>query len=286
MKKIIGILFIVLIIATGCFKRDQMEDINIITTIYPIEYVTDRLYGESSNITSIYPRGSDIDKYTLTKKQIKDYSEKDLFIYSGESSEREYATSMLNQNNNLKIIDASYGLEATYSDSDIWLDPSNILMISQNIKTELEEYITSTYIIDEINEKYNSLKVDISGLDTEFKTTADNALDSRIIVADESLNFLRKYGFTVINLTTAGKRAETNIALAESLIKTKKLNYVFVNENTLDSDIALSLVTNYKAKTMTFKLLSTISEDDLDNNEDYLSLMHANINLLKEETYK
>ena len=39
---------------TGCFKRDDMEGINIITTIYPIEYVEKRLYGENSNISSIF----------------------------------------------------------------------------------------------------------------------------------------------------------------------------------------------------------------------------------------
>ena len=38
-KILLSILVIVTILTTGCFfKRDEMEDINIITTIYPIEY--------------------------------------------------------------------------------------------------------------------------------------------------------------------------------------------------------------------------------------------------------
>ena len=51
MKKTIITLFtitITLSCLTGCFKRDKMEDINIATTIYPIEYVTNRLYGNNS----------------------------------------------------------------------------------------------------------------------------------------------------------------------------------------------------------------------------------------------
>ena len=87
-----------------------MEDINIITTIYPIEYVTKRLYGDSSSITSIYPRGIIVEDNKFTSKQLKDFSTNDLFIYNGESNEKEYATKMLNINKNLKIIDPHMGL--------------------------------------------------------------------------------------------------------------------------------------------------------------------------------
>ena len=49
MKKIIFVFFIVVITfsMTGCLKNDKMEDIDIITTIYPIQYVTERLYGSN-----------------------------------------------------------------------------------------------------------------------------------------------------------------------------------------------------------------------------------------------
>ena len=44
--KILGITTLSLIL-TGClFKRDTMEDIDIYTTIYPINYLTNYLYGD------------------------------------------------------------------------------------------------------------------------------------------------------------------------------------------------------------------------------------------------
>ena len=48
---------------SGCslFKRDSMENINIITTIYPLEYAINYLYGESSVVNSIYPDGINVD---------------------------------------------------------------------------------------------------------------------------------------------------------------------------------------------------------------------------------
>lgn len=286
MKKIISIVLLSCILLTGCIKRDDMEGINIITTIYPIEYVTKRLYGENSNISSIYPRSTNIYEYEITDKQLKDFSSYDLFIYNGESNERTYATSMLNINKNLKIIDASYGLDVINADSDIWLNPSNILMIAQNIKQELSEYIDSPYIKKEIENNYELLKVDISELENELKKTADNSKYKRIISYDESLLFLEKYGFEVINLTDKNKNKDNNIELAKLLLSQNKLTYVFVTENENESNLLTELKNNYSAKIETFKIMTTITENDISNNEDYLSIMKSNISKLKEETYK
>ncbi len=287
MKKIITILItiIILIGTTGCIKRDKMEDINIITTIYPLEYVINRLYGESSDITSIYPRGITINEYEFTNKQFEDFSKQDLFIYNGKSDEREYATTMLNMNNDLKIIDASYGIDIINKNTDIWLNPSNILMIAQNIRNELKELITNPYIIKEINNQYDLLKVDISELDTEYKKTADNSSDKRIISSDETLKFLEKYGFTVINLTENKEIKQNNLELAKSLLKNKELEYIFICNN-VSSDTINNLTKSYNAKIINFKTAEIITEKDIENNEDYLSIMHNNIELLKQETYQ
>ncbi len=83
MKKIISLLCLVsCFLLTGCIKRDSMEDINIYTSVYPIEYITNRLYGENSKINSIYPDGIIYSMYSLNDKQIKDFSNSDLFIFN------------------------------------------------------------------------------------------------------------------------------------------------------------------------------------------------------------
>lgn len=289
MKKFIILITFTLIVTsllTGCLKKDKMEDIDIITTIYPIEYVANRLYKDQSTVESIYPRGSVTSSYKITEKQFRDYSQYDLFIYNGESSEREYATKMLNYNKNLKIIDAAYGIDATYSGSDIWLNPSNILMLGQNIKTELNGYISNPYLAEELEDKYTLLKVDITELETEIKKASDNSISNTIVVADESLNFLKKYGFNVINLTDNGKEKVNNIDAAKSLIYSGDIDYIFVMENSKEHEVVETLKLSYNIKTLTFRTISTITEEDVENNDDYLSIMHSNIDLLKKETYK
>jgi len=167
-KKCALLLVLVVLLTTGCIKKDKMEDISIVTTNYPIEYVTNRLYGKNATVKSIYPKVVSFSNYKITNKQLKDFSENDLFIYDGETDERKYATSMLNYNRNLKIIDAAYGLDSTYSYSDIWLNPSNILMIAQNIRNELKGFISNPYMIEELNNQYDLFKIDITEIETEL----------------------------------------------------------------------------------------------------------------------
>lgn len=289
MKKVLVYIFVLIIVlscTTACLKRDKMENINIITTLYPIEYVTNRLYGDYAKIKSIYPRDSAYITYKMTNKQLKDYSEYDLFIYNGESNERDYATKMLNYNKKLKIIDAAYGLDANYKYSDIWLNPSNVLMIGQNIKNELIDYISDPYLIKDIENKYTLLKVDITEMETEFKKTSENAVNKKIVVNDESLNFLKKYGFEVINLTENGKEKQNNISIARELYKTKKLSYIFVMDHSEKTKSISDLIQECKIEELKFRTLDTLSEKDEKSNDDYLSIMHNNISLLQKETYK
>ena len=76
------ILFITAVFATTGCKQDDMDDIRILVTNYPNEYITEKLYGDHSSITAVYPDGVDTDKYKISNKQKEDFSQYDLFIYS------------------------------------------------------------------------------------------------------------------------------------------------------------------------------------------------------------
>lgn len=287
MKKylFIAICFLSLFILTGCFKRYDMENINIVTTNYPIEYITNKLYGDNSEVFNMYPAGVSQDDYKLTDKQLKDYSKNDLLIYNGaKSTTRDYAKTMLNLNKNLKIIDASYGIDSYNTYSDVWLNPSNFLMLAQNVKNELKSYISNKFVKEDIDERYESLKVDVAALESSLKVVADNSVDKRIVCIDETMNFLSKYGFEVINLTKDSKEDVENVDKALDLYNNGSLSYVFVPEYYSGSDL-LDRIKDAKAEVITFRSLETIKEEDLNKNEDFLSLMHENISLISKETY-
>lgn len=286
MKKlftIFSILFIS-IISTGCFKRDSLEDITIYTTTYPVEYITNYLYGEHSKVNSIYPNGTDINKYSLTAKQIKDYSEMDMYIFSGLTNEKDYVNPLFKHNKDLMIIDASQSMSYTYNANELWLDPSNFLMLSLNIKNGLNEYITNHYLKKEINDNYENLKLEISNIDAKFSLMSESTDNKTIVFDNNTFKFLEKYGFNIISLdeTTV---TEKNISDVTNMIKNNQISYIF----TTDLDNLNKAVTNIKQNTnvqvIELHTLSNLTDDDRSNKSDYISLMNENINLLKNELY-
>ena len=49
-----------------------MEDISIITTNYPNEYIISSLYGKHATISSVYPDGVNTKTYKITNKRKED----------------------------------------------------------------------------------------------------------------------------------------------------------------------------------------------------------------------
>ena len=287
MKKII-IVFITLFFISGCslFKRDEMENISIITTNYTLEYVVDYLYGDNSLVSSIYPDGVDIDNYTFTEKQIKDYSKKDLFVYMGVTSDSDQAVTFLNNNNKIKIIDATYGMNYKYTADELWLNPSNLLMITQNIKNGLGEYITSTYLLKNIDSLYDELKVKLSNLDAEYKTSIENAPEKTIVVNSDNLLFLEKYDLNVISLDENNTNYERNLALFKSYLKQETIKYLYIYENAPLTEEVKQTVEDNSVETLDIKNLKNITDEERDQNEDYFTIMYNNLEEIKKELYK
>lgn len=287
MKKIITIIICTIIIITtsGCLKRDTMEDIHIYTSAYPIEYITNKLYGKNATIESIYPNGIIVNKYSLTDKQLQDYSNCDLFIFNGLSNEKNYIRPMLNYNKNLKIIDASSSIEYNNRIEEMWLDPANFLMIAQNIKQGFKEYITNKYVIKEIEDNYEDLKVSISKIDATAQLMIQNADSKTIVVASDLLKYLEKYNLEVISLERTDNSADKNFETVKQMIKNGKLKNIYTLKYEDVNDEINELIKDTKVKLVEFHTLSNLDDTEKKNGKDYMSIMNENIELLKQQLY-
>ena len=277
---VLGALFL-----SGCDAINNMENITIYTSSYPIEFVTKELYGEHSKVYNMYPQGIDLNEYKLTDKQISDYANSDLIIYNGLSDEQKYIVKMINKNNKLKIIDATSKIEYTSSIDEIWINPSNLLKIAKNTKDGLDEYINSSLIKDEINDNYEDLKVEISSIDADLKEMVENAADKTIVTSSNKLNFLTKYGLNVISVDEATLTDKT-LSDAKKALATDSINYIFIIKGEEKSETVNSLLSeNDKIKTLEIDTLSNISTEDKNDGKDYISIMNDNIDKFKQELY-
>ena len=282
LKKVL-VLACMMLVLSGCFKKDDLDGANIITTVYPIEYLVQELYGENSTVESIYPHGIDTSTYELTNKQIKEYAGNEMFIYNGLSDEKKLAATFLNRNDDLKIIDVSKGLSIDYEMDELFLSPSNYLMLAQNIKDGLNDYINSTYMQDEINENYENIKVLMSGYDAEFRIIADNASEKQVVVANNSLKFLENYGLEVISVYENDELTQDTVNRVKRLIKEKIISYVFT---TMEEETeTIKALKEAGAEIKVIKSLNHLTEEEVEQKITYQSLMDENIELIKAELY-
>ena len=168
------ILFSLLFITSGCFDWNNLDNATIYTTVYPIEYLVENLYANYKSSSSIYPTGADVANYSLTDKQILDFSKGTLFVYNGITNEKQIAKSFINKNKQMKIIDVAQGLKYTYGVEELWLSPSNYLMLATNFKNNLEKLVGSKYTNDEIEIKYQELEETLSENSANLNTLKNN----------------------------------------------------------------------------------------------------------------
>lgn len=278
-------IFGISLLTTGC-KQDDMDDIDIAVTNYPNEYIVDMLYGKHATINQVFPDGVDINDYQFTKTQKNNFANMGLFIYTGlVEKERNLAIDLLDKNSDLKIIDTSYVLETDYANEELWLNPSSLLMMAQNVRLGLKEYITSTYLSKEVDEAYNDLKIKLSELDADYRLTVENTDNKFIVTADSSLKLLEKFGLSVYCLdsdTTEKEIYEVNQLMAKNQIS---YIYTFKGEK-LTEQAQRILLTNPKIKSLELNRLDVITDSDRDEGKDYISLMNENLDLLKQELYQ
>lgn len=287
MKKVLVLCLTCLLFLCGCLKRDTMEDITIYTSYYPLEYITNALYGNNSKVYSTYPDGTNPNDTTLTEKQLSDYSNGSLFIFSGLSNEKNYLYDMLKNNKDLKIIDSTLSMQTNeeYGNriEELWLDPNNLLMIARNIKDGLDEYINNYYLKNEIENNYSNLKIELSQMSANLHLIAETADNPTLVVSSDVFKFLENYGFTIYSLE---KNDEKTIKIVSNLMKNKKINYIFLLSSDEETETIKKLNETYGTKLVIFNSLATISVDDRNDKKDYLSIMKENINLIKQEVFE
>lgn len=283
MKKWLSIFLLVglLFTTSGCEERIN-DELNILTTIYPITYLAEELYPEG-NISSIYPDGIEINSYVLTEKRLKDYSTNDIFIYNGLSNELNTAKDLINNNQTLRVIDAAYGLKVNNGIEELWLSPNYYLMLATTIKENIQKIADNKYVNENIEKKYKSLEETLSVMDAELRNIAKEG-NNTIIASSNMLKYLENYGFKVISLTEKENLTNTNLANIKANFENNTYTTIFMTKKEEKTELITSLETDYNAKIVTVNTMETLTTEEKENNENYLTIMEQFIENIRKVT--
>lgn len=287
-KKLV-IMLVMAFSLTGCtnLNTNNMTNINVRTDLYAIDFITKYLYADDAKIETVYPTNTDYRTYNLNKKQIDEFSRAELFVFTGLiDKNKNIATQFLKQNKNIKLIDATYKIDYNNDVAEMWLNPANAIMIAKNIKNGLNTYISNPYLNKKINDKFNNFNEAMTTLDAEYKVMADNSPSRTLVFLNDSFSFYSKYGFNIISLDPNKDYAITKFNQASTLIKRGLVKYIFAINGTKISKSVSDLLSQNNVGILYLDDLSFITDQALQNKDDFLSIMNMNKETLKKELYR
>ncbi|KGX84384.1 metal ABC transporter solute-binding protein, Zn/Mn family [Pontibacillus marinus] len=320
MKKIMAIMLMMIVtVMSACSTQESSSEtgLTIYTSIYPIQYFTERIGGEHVNANSIYPPGVDAHTYEPTAKTMAEIATSDAFIYLGAGLEgfaESAANALAEEKVQLMELGAheelftkvevdNHGEHGEHEeheenhdeehkgdhdhnhsgkDPHVWLDPLRSQMMAKYIKQELVKLAPEHK--EQFNENYEKLVNDLESLHEQFKSVTQQADQNKLLVSHAAYGYWeQRYGIEQISVNGISPNSEPSQKDVKQLIeKTKKenLSYMIFEQN-VSNQVASMIQREIGAKALTIHNLSVRTEQDIKEEQDYLSLMKHNLNVLE-----
>lgn len=319
----IGILIGILL--TGCAEgskeeSDNPEVLDVYTTVYPLQYFTEVIGGEHVEVTSIYPPGADEHTFEPSQKDMMKIADADLFFYVGlglEGFVEKAKGTLKNEQVTLHGAGEDIHLKATHDEEDshahsgdeddhdedshtendhhnhggidphIWIDPLYAKELAESIKEQLSAKLPA--YSETFEENYLELSADLDQLDADFKNLTETANHNEIIVAHSAYGYWEsRYGIQQLSISGLSTTSEPSQKELQSLIEHAKeadLKYV-ISEQNYQSKLADIVQKELGASSLTLHNLSVLTEDDIESNETYFSLMKKNLQTLEKALHE
>ncbi|WP_394237338.1 metal ABC transporter solute-binding protein, Zn/Mn family [Niallia oryzisoli] len=309
-KRYLSLIVFLVVILGGCSQSSSENDksleakketIQVYTTIFPIQDFSEKIGGKFVQVENIVPTGTEAHSFEPTTKTMIKIAEGDAFIYLGTGIEG-FTDAVINaiKNEDTRIVKASEGISLIKSsepseeagnagdeegdyDPHVWLDPERSIQLAKNIKNALVEIKPDQK--EYFEENYNRLKEELEELDLSFKTMVENSPNNTFIVAHSAYGYWEDaYGLNQIGISGLSPSDEPSQKSLMEIIKiaeTSNINYVLFEQN-VENRVAEVIKEEIGADTLTLHNLESLNEEDIRNNEDYISIMKKNIETIKQ----
>ena len=314
MKKIMILLGVLMlaVLCTACAAREENTDndgkVKIVTTIFPQYDFAREIAGDLADVSMLLSPGEETHTYDPTPADIMSIQDCDIFIYGGGESDTwadDVLKSMDTENMHIiammdlcsvleeETVEGMQDDEHEHNDVDseydehVWTSPVNAMKIVSGICDVLCQIDPDNARTYKVNTEAYLEKLE--ALDSEFRDIVDNSEKNTLIFGDRFplLYFVREYGLDYYAAfpgcaSNTEPSAET-VAFLVDKVREENIPIVFKVElsngqtaETIASDSGVG------ARVETFYSCHTISKDDFQAGEGYISIMSRNFDTLKE----
>ncbi|MFT0138769.1 metal ABC transporter solute-binding protein, Zn/Mn family [Alcanivoracaceae bacterium MT1] len=309
--KYLSYFIVFMFILTACVpnNQDQMKKqsnnkLNIYTTIYPLQFFTEKIGGNQVILHNVVPPGVDAHSVDITSKTMVDMAKSAAYIHTGTNLESFTSTIIKAlEKDEVLIVNASEGIHLLdtlqgnieheeeeeghedHGDTDphVWVDPIRAIQIAENITNALiilapehKEYFETNYL---------ELKEELETLDQEFQAMVNEAKTKTFVVSHAAYGYwedayqLKQIGISGLSPTSEPSQKQL-IEIIE-LVRSENINYIFFEPN-LSNKVAKTVQYETEVDSLTLHNLESLTDDDIQRNKDYFTIMRENIGSLQQ----
>jgi len=282
-------------------SQKKKKQLTIYTTVYPLQYFTERIGGKYVDVKTIYPPGADEHTFEPSQKDMMNLADSDLFFYIGLGLEGfvEKAKGTL-KNEDVTLVPTADKLqlpkdhhtaeeEEGHDDHDhgdvnphVWLDPIYSKEMAAVIRDSLAKKMPQNKEL--FNENYQKLAAELDELNSEYDQTISNAKHKKIIVTHAAFGYWeQRYGIEQISisgLSTTNEPTQKELEKIISIADHDGLHYILFEQN-VQSKLGKVVQKEIGARALPIHNLAILSKDNIKDKETYFSLMEANLKTLK-----
>jgi zinc transport system substrate-binding protein len=306
------IILSILLLISACSNVDQTPQTKngqllIYTSIYPIQFLTEEIGGKHVVVENLIPPGSDAHTFEPDSQTMMQIARGDAFVYTGVGLEG-FVTKLEKslQNEKVKFYKAANGInlpdveesdhgdhedegldtsdEENHADVDphIWLDPLYTIEMAENIKSDLISLKPDAKADFEKN--YEQLKEALLALHHDFTKISNQAASKEVIVSHAAYGYWEKrYGISQIAISGLSPNQEpTQKGLKEIIEKAREHNIKYIMfEKNVSSKVAEVVRAQIGAEILYLSNLESLTQEQVEQNETYLTVMKNNVETLK-----
>ncbi|MCF6462627.1 zinc ABC transporter substrate-binding lipoprotein ZnuA [Clostridium sp. Cult1] len=291
MRKIIIIFILLILLITGCSPKGNSnktvgEKPIVYTSFYPLYFLTNEIGRDNIDVRMVIPIGVDSHDYEPSMKQLKGLEEADIFIYNGAGFEAwvdKLIGTIVDEEKTLRASDEVELIEISGTvDPHIWLNPENMNSIGEKIKDRLTSLDKENK--DEYEKNFKDLSSRLKTLDNQFLEELTIKKKDTILVSHSAFAYMAKrYDFEQISVAGISPEQEPSprtIANIIEIVEEEGYEYIFLE--TLANPKTVEIIAEEaNLKTLVLNPIEGLTEEEVNNGEDYISIMGKNLENLK-----
>ena len=274
--------FLAVLALAGCAGNDPSSDRTVVAAFYPLAWAADHVATDDVEIVNLTPPGAEPHDLELSAGDVERLREAEVVLYlrgfmpalDDAVAEHENAVDLLAGEQSVIVSQGDEADDGARLDPHVWLDPQRFAGIARRIATALGDARAADELVAKLER-----------LDQEYRTGLADCERREIVTSHAAFGYLAAaYGLEQIALTGISPEAEPSPRALEELVEEVRehdATTVFF-ETLVSPRLAETVARETGAETAALDPVEGLSEDALDEGQDYLSVMRENLSVLRD----